>query len=284
MMKYLSVSLLAAAMLATSGAQAAPPSYAKHSAEEIMAMELAPEKLGLEIVKEADLRDFGFGDFEVELEMTLRNAHNQESTREQRNQTFEMVDPNLGDKTLIIFDRPRDVKGTAFLTYSKILEPDDQWLYLPSLKRVKRIASKNKSGPFVGSEFAYEDISSQEVAKYTYKYLKQETCPTAAALKCFVVERYPAYEYSGYSKQISWIDTEHFRLQKVDFYDRKQDLLKSLTYAGYQQYLKQYWRADQFLMVNKQTGKSTDINWKGYKFRTGLSEDQFTKNKLKNTK
>ncbi len=259
----------------------ATPALAQKTAEEVLASADTPEAVGKAIMVELDERDFGFGDMEVELEMILRNAHGQEITRSQRNKTFEVKDTSAGDKTLIVFDNPRDVKGTAFLTFSKILDPDDQWLYLPSLKRVKRISSKNKSGPFVGSEFAYEDISSQEVDKYSYNYLRNEPC---GELECFVIERYPAYEHSGYTKQIIWVDTAEFRPIKIDFYDRKSELLKTLSYEGYKQYLDQYWRADHFYMVNHQTGKSTDINWKSYKFRVGLKESDFTKANLKRVK
>ena len=123
----------------------------------------SPEEKGLAIAVEADRRDIGFSNFTAELLMILRNRHGDESTRHLRSRTLE-VDED-GDKTLIIFDRPRDVKGTALLTFSHKQGSDDQWLYLPALKRVKRIASNNKSGPFMGSEFAYEDIASQEVEK-----------------------------------------------------------------------------------------------------------------------
>ena len=139
----------------------------------LAAVAQTPQEQGLAIAKEADLRDKGFGDSSATMKMILRNRQGDESTREVRVRTLE-VDGD-GDKSLSIFDSPADVKGTAFLTFSHILKPDDQWLYLPALKRVKRISSKNKSGPFMGSEFAYEDISSDEVEKYTYKYLRDET-------------------------------------------------------------------------------------------------------------
>jgi len=93
--------------------------------------------------------------------MTLRNRAGKESLRNVRIKNLE-VDGD-GDKSLSIFDEPADVKGTTSLTWSHSDKPDDQWLYLPALKRVKRISSKNKSGPFMGSEFAFEDIGSQEV-------------------------------------------------------------------------------------------------------------------------
>lgn len=251
-------------------------------AQEIIDMQATPAEKGLAVITEVDDRDFGFGDFEVEIEMILQNSSGQKSVRKMRNKTFEVKEKQVGDKTLIVFDTPRDVSGTAFLTFSKILEPDDQWLYLPALKRVKRISSKNKSGPFVGSEFAYEDISSQEIGKYTYKYLDQVDCPTAAAGKCFKIEQIPAYEYSGYTKIHNYVDAQRFIPIKTEFYDRKEELLKSLDFIGYKQYLDKFWRADKFVMTNHQNGKSTGLNYNGYKFGNGLKEGDFVKGKLKN--
>ena len=144
------------------------------------------EEKGLQIAQEADRRDEGFGDHEQTLVMILRNRHGQETTREIRGKSLEVADD--GDKSMVIFDSPKDVEGTALLTHSHKSGDDDQWLYLPALKRVKRIASNNKSGPFMGSEFAYEDLSSQEVEKYTYKYLKDEVLD---GQDMFVIERYP---------------------------------------------------------------------------------------------
>ena len=172
----------------------------------------AAEK-GLEIAQEADRRDNGWQDSEANMMMVLRNRQGDESVREVRVKNMEVEQD--GDKSLSIFDRPRDVKGTAVLTWSHALTADDQWLYLPALKRVKRINSKNKSGPFMGSEFAYEDIASQEVEKYTYVYLRDEPC---GELDCFVIERQPQYKFSGYTKQEVWIDKEHYRTQKVVYY------------------------------------------------------------------
>ncbi len=238
-----------------------------------------PEERGLEIAVEADRRDTGFGDYTAELTMLLKNRQGEESTRYMRVKVLEQASD--GDKSLTIFDRPRDVKGTAMLTFSHKTKPDDQWLYLPALKRVKRIASKNKSGPFMGSEFAYEDLASQEVEKYTYKYLRDETLD---GQDCFVLERYPVDPNSGYTRQVVWIDKAEYRPLKIDFFDRKNTPLKTLTFRNYQQYLGQYWRADEMFMVNHQTGKSTLLAWKAYKFRNGLSDRDFNRNSLKRAK
>jgi outer membrane lipoprotein-sorting protein len=238
-----------------------------------------PAEIGRQIAEEVDRRDSGFVDNTSELKMILRNRHGQESMRMIRNRTLEVIGD--GDKSLVIFDHPRDVKGTAFLSYTHIGNPDDQWLYLPALKRVKRISSKNKSGPFVGSEFAYEDISSQEVDKYTYRYLRDENLN---GLDCFVVERIPVYKNSGYTKQIVWIDKAEYRPQKLDYYDRKEELLKTLTFGDYRQYLGRFWRAHRWEMVNHQTGKSTSLEWSEFQFQTGLSDRDFNRNILKSVR
>jgi len=237
-----------------------------------------PAEKGLEIAREIDRRDIGFGDSRVSLEMVLSHRNGQKSTRRLRIATLEVPDPDLGDKSLTVFDHPRDIKGTAFLSHTRILDPDDQWLFLPALKRVKRISSANKSGPFVGSEFAYEDLISFEVKKYRYKWLRNEAC---GALECSVTERYPLYENSGYSRQITWVDTNEFRIRKVEYYDRKSALLKTLVLSDFKQYLGQYWRPLRLEMTNQQTGKATTLAFAGYAFRGGLTARDFTANRLK---
>ncbi|MBW9267323.1 MAG: outer membrane lipoprotein-sorting protein [Candidatus Thiodiazotropha sp. (ex. Lucinisca nassula)] len=241
-----------------------------------LTLAMTAEERGLEIATEIEDRDTGFHDFKATMTMLLRNKHGEESLRDMRNQTLEVE--NDGDKTLVVFDQPRDVKGTALLSFSHKVGDDDQWLYLPALKRVKRIASRNKSGPFMGSEFAYEDISSQEVEKYTYKYIEDSDHQGTPS---FLLERYPVDPNSGYTRQQVWVDKARYIPLKIDYYDRKNSPLKTLVFRGYQQYLDKYWRADEMFMENHQTGKSTLLTWKEYNFRSGLSDGDFNKNSLK---
>ena len=133
----------------------------------------------------------------------------------------------------------------------------------------------------MGSEFAYEDIASQELGKYTYKFLREEVYKR---MRCYVVERYPAYKYSGYKRQIAWFDKEHFNPQKIVFYDRKNAKLKTLVFKDYRPYLvhgKKYWRGNEFFMQNHQTGKTTQLKWKKYQFSKGFTNRDFDKNTLK---
>jgi len=235
-----------------------------------------PEEKGLAIAVEMDRRNQGFVDTTSNMKMILRNRAGKESLRQMRAMTLEVQGD--GDKSLTIFDEPKDVKGTASLTFSHSTTADEQWLYLPALKRVKRISSKNKSGPFMGSEFAFEDISSQEVDKYTYKFLREEDLN---GRKTFVVESIPTYENSGYTRLINWIDQQEYYPVKTEFYDRKSSLLKTLEQRNHQQYLGKYWRASEMFMQNEQTGKSTTLMWEDYQFQTGLSDSDFNSKALK---
>jgi len=235
-----------------------------------------PEEKGLAIALEDDRRDNGFGDYQAEMVMTLKNRQGETSQRFLRTRNKEVEGD--GDKSIVIFDRPRDVKGTALLNYSHKDGNDDQWLFLPALKRVKRISSDNKSGAFMGSEFAYEDITSQEVEKYTYKWLREEPLEGEP---CFVFERVPVYSNSGYSRQVVWLDQKEYRIFRIDFYDRKGDLLKTLTHRGHRKYLDRFWYPHEMFMVNHQTGKSTLLEWSDYQFGNGFQEEDFDQNSLK---
>ncbi len=237
-----------------------------------------PQGRGLAIARETERRDVGFGNTSATMTMLLTNAYGETSERELRNLILEITDENEGDWSLIIFDRPRDVDGTALLSYAHILDPDDQWMYLPALKRVKRISSVNKSGPFMGSEFAFEDFSSQEVGKYSYNWLHDEPCGDRL---CHVTERTPLYEHSGYTRQISWVDTTDYQPRKIEFYDRKDQLLKTLTMTDYRLYEDQFWRSHDLFMENHQTDKTTRLTWGEIAFQTGLTASDFTTNAIK---
>ena len=232
------------------------------------------EQQGLAVAREAKLRDLGFSDSRADLTMLLYTSDGSEVRRTMRQRVLEVADD--GDKNILVFDRPRDLKGTAILTFTRRVGPDDQWLYLPALDRVKRISSADKSGPFMGSEFAYEDLGSQEVEKFNYRYLGEDTLSEP----CHKVERIPVDPRSGYTRQIAWYDQSNYRLQRIDYYDRKNALLKTMELGDYQRYLDKYWRPDWMRMQNHQTGKRTVLQFSNVRFRTGLSARDFTREAL----
>ncbi len=238
---------------------------------------LASAEKGLEIAEETALRDYGFGDFSVEGQMILKNKAGKESVRKFTTTTLENPDLSEGDKSVIVFSEPRDVKGTALLTHTKIEPEDDsQWIFLPAIKRTKRISSSNRTGKFVSSEFSYEDLGSEEVEDNEHIWLADMPCPTDESLTCAQVESRPKNARSGYSKRVSYTDLDEYRVHKIEFYNRRGDLEKVLTFDDYSQYLGQYWRSHKMIMENIQTGKSTKLNWGEYSFRKGLTEQDFT--------
>ncbi|HPC97002.1 MAG TPA: outer membrane lipoprotein-sorting protein [Sedimentisphaerales bacterium] len=236
----------------------------------------SPEERGLAIAREADRLSSGYGDSTANLRMVLRNREGLTSERELRIRTLEVE--GEGTRSLCIFDTPADVKGTILLTHTHKQADDDQWLFLPATRRIRRIAAQNKSGSFMGSEFSYEDIAVQELEKYTYRWLADEPYD---GNDCYVIERVPVDRVnSGYCRQVAWLDKEHYRTWKVDYYDRKNELLKTLTFKGYEKHLDRFWRARQMEMVNHQTGKSTFLTWSNLSFRTGLKEIDFDRHSL----
>jgi hypothetical protein len=227
-------------------------------------------------VQEAERRYSGYVDLSATLSMVLRNSRGQESRRSLRIESLEVTGD--GDKSLCLFDSPADVKGTALLTYAHKTQDDDQWLYLPALKRVRRIASSNKSGAFVGSEFAYEDLAGQQIQKYTHRYLRDETLD---GNDCFLIERIPVdLKNSGYSRQQVWIDKAEYRMLQVEYYGRNGSLLKTLTIGGYRKLEDRFWRPTRMAMVNHLTAKSTDLIWTDLRVNTHLAASDFLKESL----
>ena len=230
---------------------------------------------GLEIAKEADKRASGFVDSEESFTMTLRDSRDRERVRTLRVHTLERDDD--GDWSMTMFDEPADVRGTALLTYSHGLEPDDQWIYLPAMRRVKRISSRNRSGPFMGSEFAFEDMSAFELEKFSYRYLRDEHCGDDL---CFVVEWTPLYEHSGYTRLIVWTDQTEYRTHRIEYYDSRDQHLKTLSLSNFKLFKDRFWRALHWEMENHQNHKTTVLDYNSIEFGVGLSDRDFDQKAL----
>ena len=233
------------------------------------------QEKGLSIAKEMKSRNLGWGNSQSDMIMILRNKRGQEIKREMRSRSLEVNGD--GDKALTVFDTPLDVKGTSFLSHSHVEGNDDQWIFIPAVKRVKRISSRNKSGPFLGSEFAFEDLSSFEIEKFDFNFVKDDELDGQSM---FVIEMDPVDKFSGYTRAQAWVDKQHYRIFKIDFYDRRDTFLKTLTLSDYQLYKDKFWRATKQSMVNHKTGKSTDIVLNNIEFDVGLSDKDFNENRL----
>ncbi len=234
---------------------------------------------GLQIARETERRDAGWRDAQVAMTMVLQDRKGATRERTLRMMTLEVPGEGGGDKSIAIFDSPPDLTGTILLTHTQIGADDNQWLYLPGLKRVKRISSSNKTGAFFASEFAYEDIAAPEVGRFSYVYLGQEAC---GSLTCNVVEERPNYRNSGYGKLVAYIDTQAYRTQRIEYFDRRGALLKVLDFGGYRQYRGRFWRPQSLTMSNRKTGRTTVLRYGQWALGTGLSDATFSQQNLRN--
>ena len=234
---------------------------------------------GDDIIGLVDKHEDGYVDLVADVEMILVKKNHENRVRFLKVSSIEL-EP-LGDKRKYVFKQPADIKGTAILIHSKVIEDDANWIYLPAFKRVKRVSSTNKKTPFVGSQFSYEDLSSQEKEKYQNQYLGDANCDDIA---CYQVKRVPKYNNSGYSHLISYVDKDKHRFVKIDYFNKSDKLLKTQYLSDYKLYDNKFLVASTLKMTDYKTDKTTIMKWKNIKLKNALSESKFTKNILKRLK
>ncbi len=230
---------------------------------------------GEEIAKKAFERVSGYRSSVSNTVMILRNAQGDENIRRLE---IKRLEGENGDRSLLVFLYPNDLKGTKLLSYEVIGGDDKQWLYLPALKRVKRISSRNKSGSFMGSEFSYEDISSQNYKNYTY--VQEVKRVTKNGREYFKVIRIPRDKHSGYSKQIVYIDTKENLARFGEYYDKQGRLLKKIAFLNYE-VLGGVYRVHKIVIKNVQNQKESILTWESDKINAGLGKKDFSKRVLR---
>lgn len=233
---------------------------------------------GLSIMKQVDKANQGFKGEKSTMVLTLTNAKGSSVQRELSAQIHE--DVKAGNKSLVEFHRPLDVKGVKLLTWSNVGSANSQWLYLPKFKRVKKINGAGAGGSFMGSEFSYEDIGGMTLDKYKYKLLKEEKF---SGEDVWVIEATPKNK-SSYKRQETWISKKFNAAMQVKYYDKKNKLLKVSTVAGFKPIKvggKSFYRPDSITMKNKQNKKSSALTWKNRKVGQSISPSTFRSTTLK---
>ncbi len=232
-------------------------------------------KSGEDVAKRAFEQISGYQSSISKTTMLLKNAQGDENIRKLVMKKLEGED---GDRSLLIFLYPTDLKDTKLLSYEVIGGDDKQWLYLPALKRVKRISSRNKSGSFMASEFSYEDISSQNYKNYSYP--KDATVVTKDGVQYFKVLRLPKDRHSGYSKQIIYIDTKKTLARFGEYFDKQGRLLKKIFFSDYV-LLDGVYRVHKIVIQNVQNQKESILTWENDTIKAGLGKKDFSKRVLR---
>jgi outer membrane lipoprotein-sorting protein len=200
---------------------------------------------------------------QAESSMTLVNERGQR--RERRSSNVVKLQPNGVDSNVLVrFSAPADIKGTAFLQLEHADGEDDLWIYLPALKKSRRLVANNKRDSFVGSDFSYGDILLPKVDLYRHTLLRSEAIDDH---ECFVVESLPADDTvkanSGYSRKMTWVRKDSFLEARVEYYDLSGRLLKTQHVTDHQLVEPDTgrWFALHREMTNHQTGHRTVLRF-----------------------
>jgi hypothetical protein len=184
-------------------------------------------------------------------------------------------------KSLSFFLEPADVRGTALLTRENEDKPNDQWLYLPSQRRLQRIARGRRSGYFMGTDFTYEDMDPERIDSFTYRLLEPENLE---GVECNVIEAVPANETmrrnSGYSKRILWISKDTLVSLKIDFFDHRGNHIKTQTNHDIQTVTAEARRPKRSLMIHHAKKHQTEIRVESRDVETKLDEVLFTERNI----
>lgn len=215
---------------------------------------------------------------QAETTMVLINDRGQK--RERKSTTLVKLQPDgVDSKFLVRFSTPADIKGTGFLQIEHSEKDDDQWIYLPALKKSRRLVANNKKDSFVGSDFSYGDISLPKVDLWKHTLVRSERVGNE---DCYVVESVPGddsvKENSGYSKKVSWISQTDFVERKVEYYDHGGRSLKtqSIDKVEVVEPEKSRCFALHREMLNHQTGHRTVIDIGNLNSHPTASDDVFT--------
>ncbi len=230
---------------------------------------------GMEVMQKVYNRPTG-KDMVSNLTMVLINSSGNERVREikQYYKDFGKV-----EKKIMFFIKPADVRNTSFMnwSYDEPNKDDDQWIYLPALKKVKRISSDSKGDYFMGSDFTYDDLGDRKPEEDTHKILREEKFNGE---DCYVIESIPKEEDYMYSKTITWVIKDKWIGLKKEFYDEDGELLKILNIKKYDK-ISGYWIILETQMHNVQTDHTTKMIMSNVVIDKGVKNNMFTERMMR---
>lgn len=233
-------------------------------------MSIAARTTGREIIELIQEQDRGKSTHAL-VSMDLINKRGNVSTR-----ILELYSKENNEKklnTMIIFHRPSSVKDTRFLSIGNSEKVPEQWIYMPALKRTKRITTSDADQSFLGTDFTYADMGANDIDKTSYSLLREERLNNE---QCWVVETKPMESAgSDYFRTISWISKEMLLPVYVEMYDRQNKLIKKLTTENIEK-IEGYWTPRITKMENVQTGHSTVLKIDKIVYNEDLPDGIFT--------
>lgn len=212
-----------------------------------------------------------------EATMVLTTAEGQ--TRERGISSLQKLQGNgIDSKMVMKFNAPADIRGVGFLQIEHSDADDDQWIYLPALKKSRRLVANNKKDSFMGSDFSYGDFARPKVDWYSHRLLRSEA---VEGFDCFLIESVPASETilrdHGYSRKLTWVRKDSFLEAQVQYHDLRGELLKTQVVTDHRQLepATRRWFAMRRQMVNHQTGHKTVLAFANVQAGVSAPDDVF---------
>ena len=216
-----------------------------------------PVRHGYQVADYADRYDAGWIDEIWQGRMLLFDAQGDSVQRAVVRMLLEGED---GDKSIVRFVSPAEIKGVAALTHEHPGSSDDNWLYLPSTKRVRRISGANKTASFQGTEFTYEDLSTLELEDYDWRFVEETTLVRGdERIPVLIVEAKPNFADTGYSRLRIAYHREHWRQERIEYFDKAGVHRKTFDSRDWRRLHDRFWRSFESEMTNHQTGKRTKL-------------------------
>lgn len=242
-----------------------------------------PEVRGTWVARRVDERDTGR---DVRMTMRMRLVDRQGRTRD-RSLTLAALKggpgrPVPGDRTLIRFTDPVDIRGTSFLVWEQPGADDERFLFLPSLGRVRRIAGSEAQESFVGSDFTYEDIGGRRFADYRYALLDETsswTAPDGVAYPAYRLESRHVKAGARFPRVVSTVRKDDFVVVHAEIYNQRNERQKVYD-AGRVERVSGHWTVMEMRMADDRQRTRTDLTVSDLAYDTGLGPDDFSRREL----
>jgi outer membrane lipoprotein-sorting protein len=241
---------------------------------------VAEQPTGREIMERYKAQD-RTKDSSADMKMTLINANGGKRERQLTYGSERDADDNR--KMLLRFLSPGDGAGTGFLSIEYSDRDDDNWLYLPALRKTRRIAGSDKTDKFVGSEFTYEDMETEDLNAHSYNLVESDTMD---GVEAWVIEAIPTdtkkIKETAYSKRILWVDKKYHLWIQVKYYNKEGAYSKVFKARDIRQVPStDKWRAYVMTMEDVREGNESLLEYTDYKIDQGVKDDYFTERYLK---
>lgn len=214
--------------------------------------------------------------------MTLEIISPNGNKRIRKMESWSKTDPKTDEtKMLILFLEPADIKGTKFLLHEHKNRDDDMWIYIPAIRKAKRIAASGKAGPFMGSDFSNYDIGGGEYEDWSYELLREENYN---GVPCWVIEatakNKKVVKKSGYSKMVKWVRKDNYMVVRTDCYDRSGELFKRIL-TNKMEKIQGIWFETEMTAVKLENNRKSIMRFGNIWVNVGLSDRMFSLKALK---